>query len=111
VNGPAGALAYYSFFKKFISNVSFAMIMQHFLCDGVGGKHNVCGMALNQKKHQCQSKTKLLSSCIYIYSKGFFISNNFIKLLTIKFHLNRFCILLIILLYGRLAPFNPILLL
>ena len=35
---------YYSFLKKFILKVSSAMLMEHFLCDDVGGKHNVCGM-------------------------------------------------------------------
>ena len=24
------------------------MVMEHFLCDDVGGKRNVCGMALHQ---------------------------------------------------------------
>jgi hypothetical protein len=23
------------------------MLMEHFLCDDVGGKHNVCGMVIN----------------------------------------------------------------
>lgn len=25
------------------------MLMEHFLCDDVGGKHNVCGMEINVK--------------------------------------------------------------
>jgi len=30
----------------FFSNVSSAMLMEHFLCDDAGGKHNVCEMEL-----------------------------------------------------------------
>ncbi|MFT4801629.1 MAG: hypothetical protein ACI93N_001404 [Flavobacteriaceae bacterium] len=26
------------------------MLMEHFLCDDVGGKHNVCGMEITNKK-------------------------------------------------------------
>ena len=29
------------------------MLMEHFLCDDVGGKHNVCGMELKQNS-ECQ---------------------------------------------------------
>ena len=32
--------------KKIILKVSFAMLMEHFLCDDVGGKRNVCGMEI-----------------------------------------------------------------
>jgi hypothetical protein len=35
---------YHSFLKKFILKVSSTMLMEHFLCDDIGGKHNVCGM-------------------------------------------------------------------
>jgi hypothetical protein len=29
------------------------MLMEHFLCDDVGGKHNVCGMDLNYLTFKC----------------------------------------------------------
>jgi hypothetical protein len=32
--------------KNLFSKVSSVMLMEHFLCDDVGGKHNVCGMAI-----------------------------------------------------------------
>tara|TARA_Y100000385_G_scaffold58181_1_gene55958 strand:- start:182 stop:448 length:267 start_codon:yes stop_codon:yes gene_type:complete len=36
--------------KKFILKVSTTMLMEHVLCDDLGGKHNVCGMEkLNEK--------------------------------------------------------------
>ena len=50
MNEPGGALVYYSFFKKFILKVSSAMLMEHFLCDDVGGKQNVCEMGILKKK-------------------------------------------------------------
>ena len=32
------------FLDKIILKVSSAMLMEHFLCDDIGGKHNVCEM-------------------------------------------------------------------
>ena len=29
------------------------MLMEHFLCDDVGGKHNVCGMVINYDNSEC----------------------------------------------------------
>ena len=33
------------------------MLMEHFLCDDVGGKHNVCGMIIFEK---CSLNTKII---------------------------------------------------
>ena len=33
-------------FKNLFQKVSLLKLMEHFLCDDVGGKHNVCGMIL-----------------------------------------------------------------
>ena len=38
---------YYVSLKKLFSKVSSTMLMEHSLCDDVGGKHNVCGMEYN----------------------------------------------------------------
>jgi len=72
VNGPAGALAYYSFLKKFILKVSSAMLMKHFLCDDVGGKHNVCEM-----KTLKQHNNVLINSLVFTKKVLKFIITSF----------------------------------
>ena len=39
---------YQWFLKKMNPKVSSKMLMEHFLCDDVGGKHNMCGMGINK---------------------------------------------------------------
>ena len=50
---------YYSFFKKIIPKCFFKNVMEHFLCDDVGGKNNMCEMEMI-KKNKKQWNIKFL---------------------------------------------------